>query len=81
MRSGAYPRLTPELPDEDELEIDGSDGESVDDVLIVEALMGWDGDRCRCEECLCPRYLDGTDPDRCSDCVEGRHWFDVIPKS
>ncbi len=56
------------MPDEDEL------GPSVEDVLYVETLMGWDGDACRCLDCQCPRFLDGTDDEKCRDCFEGRHW-------
>lgn len=42
---------------------------------------GWDGDRCGCVECRCPRFLDGTDPERCPDCAEGKHWASAVPKS
>ena len=65
------------MPDEDELEQAGDDlldpNASPEDVLLVEALMGWDGDPCQCPDCDCPRFRDGTD-DRCPDCREGRHW-------
>lgn len=56
------------MPDEDDL------GDQVEDVLMVEALMGWDGDRCECVECDCPRFRDTADDIRCGDCREGRHW-------
>ncbi len=58
-----------ELGGEDELEVDPAE-----DVLLVEALMGWDGDRCECAECDCPYFRDGADDIRCPDCREGRHW-------
>ena len=58
------------MPDEDEL-----DHESlVEDALLVDTLMGWDGDRCECVECDCPRFQDTVDDKRCGDCREGRHW-------
>jgi hypothetical protein len=60
------------LPDEDEIEHD-----RVEDVLLVEALMGWDGDRCECDECDCPRFRDAADDVRCGDCRVGRHWTDA----
>ena len=56
------------MPDEDEL------GSSIEEVLHVDALMGWDGDPCACAECDCPRFRDGSDDVRCRDCAEGRHW-------
>jgi hypothetical protein len=58
------------LPD-DELEID-----PVADTLLVDTLMGWDGDPCLCIECACPRFRDGTDDGRCPDCRAGRHWLE-----
>ena len=58
----------------DEMEIDGEDGASVEDVLLVETLMGWDGDPCRCPACACPRFLDGTDDTLCAACLAGDHW-------
>jgi hypothetical protein len=65
------------LPDDDELEQAGDDlldpNASPEDVLVVEALMGWDGDPCLCADCACPRFRDGID-ERCQDCREGRHW-------
>jgi hypothetical protein len=63
------------LPDDDELEVAGDDlldpSASPEDVLLVEALMGWD-DPCLCPDCACPRFRDGAD-ERCRDCMEGRH--------
>jgi hypothetical protein len=65
------------LPDEDELVLAGDDlldpNASPEDVLLFEALMGWDGDPCRCADCACPRFRDGAE-DQCLDCREGRHW-------
>jgi hypothetical protein len=65
------------LPDDDELQQLGDDlldpNASPEDVLMVEALMGWDGDPCLCPDCACPRFRDGPD-ERCADCREGRHW-------
>jgi hypothetical protein len=64
------------LPDDDELQQLGDDvldpNASPEDVLMVEALMGWD-DPCLCSDCACPRFRDGPD-ERCADCREGRHW-------
>jgi hypothetical protein len=63
------------LPDEDELEIDGEDGARVEDALLVETLMGWDGDRCECPDCACERFRDGTDATLCAACLAGDHWL------
>jgi hypothetical protein len=57
------------LSEQEQLESDSSD-----EVLQVEALMGWDGDRCACDECDCPRFKDGEDDGRCNECRGGRHW-------
>jgi hypothetical protein len=62
------------LPDEDELELDGEDQVRVEDVLLVEALMGWDGDPCLCADCACARFRDHADDLRCADCRADRHW-------
>ena len=58
------------MPDEDELDHE----RLVEDALLVDTLMGWDGDRCACAECDCPRFQDTADDTRCGDCREGRHW-------
>jgi hypothetical protein len=60
------------LPDAGELEMDGEDQEGVDEMLQVETLMGWDGDRCTCVDCRCERFRDGEDP-RCLQCQAGEH--------
>jgi hypothetical protein len=54
------------LPDEDELEIDDDGQALVEDALLVETLMGWDGDPCRCAECACSRFLDVADARLCA---------------
>jgi hypothetical protein len=56
------------LPDEDEL------GDAVEDVLLVDALMGWEGDPCGCPDCDCPRFRDGASKLLCGDCLRGDHW-------
>lgn len=61
---------------EDELQIDGEDQARVEDMLLVETLMGWDGDRCRCPDCRCERFLDGTHETLCAACLAGDHWRD-----
>lgn len=45
-----------------------------DDVELVDAIMGWDGDRCACAVCECPRFVDEANQTWCRDCREGRHW-------
>jgi hypothetical protein len=62
------------LDEDDELELDAEDQARVEDVLLVEALMGWDGDPCLCPECGCPRFRDDADDLRCADCRADRHW-------
>lgn len=69
------------MPDEGELEVDGADGganggdqAAVEDVLLVEALMGWDGDGCECPDCTCERFRDGADDTLCAACLAGDHW-------
>jgi hypothetical protein len=54
------------LADEDELE------HLVEDELLVETLMGWDGDPCQFTECPCGRFRDGPEL-LCLECREGRH--------
>jgi hypothetical protein len=65
------------LPDDDELEQADDDlldpNASPEDVLHVEALMGWDGDGCMCTDCVCPRFRDGS-TEQCQDCRTERHW-------
>lgn len=61
------------MPDEDERERDGTDGASLEDMLEVQTLMGWDGDRCLCPDCRCERFRDGSDAVQCEDCLRGRH--------
>ena len=56
------------MPDDDELEQD-----EAEDPLLVEALMGWDGDPCECPICVCPQFLDRADSTKCRDCDAGRH--------
>jgi hypothetical protein len=58
--------------EEDELEIDQT-SEEREDVLLVETLMGWDGDPCECD-CGCRRPVDDAGFDRCAPCREGRHF-------
>ena len=60
------------LPDDDD-RLDEL-GDSVEDVLDVETLLGWDGDPCECSECECPRFRDGAEGARCPDCRAGSHW-------
>lgn len=62
------------MPDEDEVEIDGEDQVHVEDMLAVETLMGWDGDRCQCQVCACERFIDGADERLCAACLAGDHW-------
>ena len=62
------------LPDEGEAEIDGGDQARVEGALLVDALMGWDGDRCSCAECACPRFRDDADDTLCGACLVGDHW-------
>lgn len=40
---------------------------------MVEALMGWDGDPCECQICVCPRFLDRVDSIMCRECEAGYH--------
>jgi hypothetical protein len=63
------------LPDED-----GEDGgllqelgELANEAILVETLMGWDGDPCLCQTCDCPRFRDRGDSTHCPDCCAGRH--------
>ena len=56
------------MPDDDELE----NGQA-EDPLMVEALMGWDGDPCECPVCICPMFLDRADATSCRDCEAGNH--------
>ena len=51
----------------------GLDGASVADMLEIETLMGWDGDRCECTECRCERFRDGADDTLCRECLAGDH--------
>ena len=44
-----------------------------EDPLMVEALMGWDGDACECPICVCPLFLDRADSKSCRDCEAGNH--------
>jgi hypothetical protein len=62
------------LSDEDELENDAAIGPSIDDILLVDTLMGWDGEACRCPECVCPRFVDGSNVVLCASCLAGDHW-------
>jgi hypothetical protein len=65
------------LPEDElgELEAEGAgeDEARIEDALLVEVLMGWDGDRCACVECDCPRFRDQSDETRCLDCLVGQH--------
>ena len=54
------------MPDEDELE------HLVEEELLVETLMGWDGGPCECTDCECGRPRDGPDL-LCPNCREGEH--------
>ena len=58
---------------EREHEIDGVDGAHVADMLDIQVLMGWDGDRCECLVCHCQRFFDGAEDRLCDPCREGRH--------
>jgi hypothetical protein len=49
-------------------------GHGVEDALLVEALMRWDGEPCQCTECECLRFVDEANETWCRDCREGRHW-------
>ena len=53
--------------------MDGEDGAHVEDMLAVETLMGWDGDRCLCPDCVCERFRDGADDIQCGPCLQGEH--------
>jgi len=55
------------------MERDGEDQAHVEDMLEIETLMGWDGDRCRCTVCVCQRFLDGSDNEWCPECLAGDH--------
>jgi hypothetical protein len=57
--------------DEDEAAA-GDQLDLAEDVLLVEALMGWDGDPCRCA-CGCTRFRDEASELECRPCREGRH--------
>ncbi|HUG30458.1 MAG TPA: hypothetical protein VMQ65_08110 [Candidatus Limnocylindria bacterium] len=57
------------MPDDDAFDSPG-----IADVLLVETLMGWDGDRCECVDCRCERFRDGSDDTLCAACREGDHW-------
>lgn len=59
---------------EGEFEMDGEDQARVEDMLQVETLMGWDGDRCLCQDCACERFRDGADDTLCAACLVGDHW-------
>ena len=63
------------MPDEEELQGEDEGGLEalVDDALLTDALMGWDGTRCQCAVCECPRFRDGADPLLCRDCLVGIH--------
>lgn len=50
------------------------DGDDIEGMQMVEAIMGWDGDRCECTVCDCPRFIDEPNETWCLDCREGRHW-------
>ena len=58
--------------DDDEQEQDGEDGATVADMLEVETLMGWDGERCQCPH-GCERFADGSDDGWCEQCGKGDH--------
>ena len=53
------------MPDDEELQ--GADP------LMVEALMGWDGDPCECPICVCPLFLDRADATFCRHCEADNH--------
>jgi hypothetical protein len=57
-------------PDEDETPFDSTE---LENVLLVEALMGWDGDPCECA-CKCRRFRDASPDPRCEPCRRGEHW-------
>ena len=50
---------------------DPFDSPGIADVLLVETLMGWDGDRCEYAECRCERFRDGADDTLCKECLAG----------
>jgi len=60
------------LPDDDEDLFEQLE-EPAQDALLVEALMGWDGDPCLCADCDCPRFRDGEPDGRCAPCRVGDH--------
>ena len=43
------------------------------DELMVELLMGWDGDPCECDQCQCHRSRDRVDASTCAACSVGQH--------
>ena len=62
------------MPDEDEGLLEQL-GDLANDAILVETLMGWDGDPCLCEHCDCPRFRDGGITD-CPECAAGRHFHE-----
>ena len=48
-------------------------GDLANEAILVETLMGWDGDPCLCRECDCPRFRDMRDSTACSECSCARH--------
>ena len=62
------------MPDEDEFDFGADEQARIEDALLVDTLMGWDGDPCRCVECACPRFLDGLDDALCGPCLVGDRW-------
>ena len=59
------------MPDDDDLleEL----GEQAEEALLVETLMGWDGDFCLCTECVCQRFRDDAPDGLCDPCRAGDH--------
>jgi hypothetical protein len=60
------------LPDEDDGLLDEL-GELANEAILVETLMGWDGEACACEACNCARFRDGDQDGRCTLCRAGNH--------
>lgn len=61
------------MPDDEDEGLLDELGELANEAILVETLMGWDGDRCRCEDCFCSEFLDGDPGPQCAACRKGDH--------